>query len=233
MYKEKTFLAIIPARGGSKRVPGKNRLDLCGKPLLSYSIEAALQSFFIDEIVVSSDDNTILEIAKKYNIKALKRPDFLATDTTTTVDTIRHVLEFYSSYDYFILLQPTSPLRKSFHIDEAVALLNKKNARAVVSVCEMEHSPLWSNTLDESCSLSHFLKEEVQQARSQDLKPYYRINGAIYICHTEQFLAENTLFLKEDSFAYIMDRESSIDIDDWIDFKIAACLLSEQEEQED
>jgi len=219
------YLAIIPARGGSKRLPNKNILDLNGKPLIAWSIEAAKKSKYIDEIVVSSDSNEILEIAQKYNVKTIKRPDELATDTASSVDVVKHVAENYPGYEYVVLLQPTSPLRNKKHIDEAIELLEKKNADAIISVCEMDHSPLWSNTLPESLSMKNFLREDVKNKRSQDLPTYYRLNGAIYICKTDRLLEQNTFFIKDNIFAYIMDRKSSVDIDDEIDFKLAEVLL--------
>ena len=227
MYKDKTFLAIIPARGGSKRLPRKNVLDLNGKPLIAWSIEAGLSSKYIDKVVVSSDDDEILEISKKFGSETIKRPDELASDTATTFDAIKHAIDNFDKYDYIVLLQPTSPLRNEKHIDEAIELLESKNADAVVSVCEMDHSPLWSNTLDETLSMKNFLRDEILNKRSQDLNPYYRLNGAIYICETEKLLEEKSFFLKKDIFAYVMDRKSSIDIDEEIDFKIASILIKD------
>ena len=228
MYKEKSFLAIIPARGGSKRLPRKNILDLNGKPLIAYSIEAGLKSHYIDEVIVSSDDDEILTISKQYGASTIKRPGELATDTATSFDAIAHTVANTKKYDYVVLLQPTSPLRNEKHIDEAIALLELKNADAIVGVCEMDHSPLWSNTLDESLSLEGFLRDEVLDKRSQDLETYYRINGAIYICKTERLLEEKSFFLKRNIFAYVMDRKYSIDIDEEIDFKFAEILIQER-----
>jgi CMP-N-acetylneuraminic acid synthetase len=123
------------------------------------------------------------------------------------------------------LLQPTSPLRDARHIDEAIELLDEKDADAIVSVCEMEHSPLWSNSLNESLSMQGFLKDEVLNKRSQDLETYYRLNGAIYICKIEKLLEEKSFLLKNNIFAYVMSRERSIDIDEKIDFDIANLFI--------
>lgn len=227
MYKNKTFLAIIPARGGSKRLPRKNILNLCGKPLIAWSVEAGLKSKYIDKVVVSSDDDAILSISNKFGAKTIKRPDKLATDTATTFDAIKHTIENLEKYNYIVLLQPTSPLRDSQHIDEAIELLEEKKADAIISVCEMDHSPLWSNTLPEDGSMNNFLRDDVLNKRSQELEKYYRINGAIYICKTDKLLENKGFFLKENIFAYIMNKESSIDIDEEIDFKMAEALLKE------
>jgi CMP-N-acetylneuraminic acid synthetase len=228
MCKEKTFLAIIPARGGSKRLPRKNLLDLNGKPLIAYSIEAGLKCEYIDKVIVSSDDDEILNISKKFGADTIIRPDKLASDTATSFDAIKHTIENVDKYDYAVLLQSTSPLRTSSHIKEAIELLEKKNADAVVSVCEMEHSPLWSNTLDATLSMQGFLRDEVLNKRSQDLEKYYKLNGAIYICKVEKLLEQKSFFLKENIFAYIMDRDISVDIDNTLDFKITALLVTEK-----
>jgi len=226
LYKNKTFLAIIPARGGSKRLPRKNVLDLNGKPLIAYSIEAGLDSSYIDKVMVTSDDDEILTISKKYGAVTINRPNELASDIATTFDAIKHTVDNYEKYDYIVLLQATSPLRDEKHIDEAIELLELKKADAVVSVCKMDHSPLWSNTLDESLSMVGFLKDEVLKKRSQDLEKYYRLNGAIYICKVERLLENKGFFLKENIYAYVMDRKSSVDIDEEIDFKIAEVILN-------
>jgi CMP-N,N'-diacetyllegionaminic acid synthase len=228
MYKDKTFLAIVPARGGSKRLPRKNVLDLAGKSLVAWSIEAGLKSKFIDNIVVTSDDNEILSVANDFGVEVIKRPAILASDTATIFDAVKHTIDNMSKYDYIVLLQPTSPLRDEKDIDEALELLIKKDADAVVSVCEMDHSPLWSNTLPEDKSMTNFLKDEVLNKRSQDLDTYYRLNGAIYICKTDILLKEKTFFIKDNIFSYIMDRKSSIDIDEELDFKIAKAILNER-----
>ncbi len=227
MYKNKTFLGIVPARGGSKRLPRKNMLDLCGKPLIAWSIEAGLNSKYIDKVVVSSDDDEILNISSNFGAETIKRPAELASDTATTFDAIKHTIENVEKYDYIVLLQPTSPLRNAKHIDEAIELLEIKNADAVVSVCEMDHSPLWSNTLPNDGNMRGFLREEILNKRSQDLEKYYRLNGAIYICKTEKLLENKSFFLKDNIFAYIMDRKSSVDIDEEIDFKMAEVLMEE------
>lgn len=225
MYRGKTFLAVIPARGGSKRLPRKNVLSLAGKPLIAWSIEAGLQSRYIDKVVVSSDDEEILQIAKRFGSETIKRPEALASDTATTFDAVKHAIEHSGSYDYIVLLQPTSPLRDAAQVDAAIELLGEKDADAIVSVCEMDHSPLWANTLPQNGDMSRFIKDEVKNKRSQDIETYYRLNGAIYICKIDRLLEEKTFFIKESIFAYTMDRESSIDIDEAIDFQIASCII--------
>ena len=167
MYNNKSFLAIIPARGGSKGIKDKNIINLKGKPLIAYTLDAAIESQVFDEIVVSTDSLKIAEISKSFGAKIpFLRPKELASDNAKTVDVIIHVLNYYINqnieFDYFMLLQPTSPLRNSKDIKNAVNLLFEKNANSVVSVCETEHSPLWSNTLPEDLSLANFIKQEVK-----------------------------------------------------------------------
>ena len=227
MFNGKTFLAIVPARGGSKRLPRKNVLDLAGKPLISWTIEAGLKSKYIDKVIVTSDDDEILEISKRYGAQIIRRPHELASDTSTTFDALKHTIDNIEKYDYIILLQATSPLRNEKHIDNAIELLESKGADAIVGVCEMDHSPLWSNTLPPNNSMIGFLKDDILNKRSQDLDKYFRLNGAIYICKTKKLLEEKSFFLKENIFAYCMDRENSIDIDECIDLKIANFYLKE------
>tara|TARA_B100001175_G_scaffold306129_1_gene303891 strand:+ start:2133 stop:2822 length:690 start_codon:yes stop_codon:yes gene_type:complete len=228
MFKNKTFLAIIPARGGSKRLPRKNILNLCGKPLISWSIEAGLKSKYIDKVVVSSDDTEILNISNELKVQVIKRPDELASDTSTSFDAVKHAIDNLESYEYILLLQPTSPLRNENHIDKAIEILEEKNADAVVSVCEMNHNLLLSNTLDDSLSMEGFISDNLLNNRSQDLKKHYRLNGAIYLCKTDKLLKEKSFFLKKNIFAYVMNSNNSIDIDRKEDFELASLYLSQK-----
>ena len=228
MFKNKTFLAIIPARGGSKRLPRKNILNLCGKPLISWSIEAGLKSKYIDKVVVSSDDIEILNISNEFKVQVIKRPNELASDTSTSFDVVQHAIDNLESYEYILLLQPTSPLRNENHIDKAIEILEEKNADAVISVCEMNHNPLWSNTLDDSLSMEGFIGNNLLNNSSQDLKKYYRLNGAIYLCKTDKLLKEKSFFLKKNIFAYVMNSNNSIDIDRKEDFELASLYLSQK-----
>jgi CMP-N-acetylneuraminic acid synthetase len=229
MYNGKTFLAIIPARGGSKRLPNKNILLLSGKPMLLWTVESAMQSKYLDEIILSTDSDDIIKVVENYKIKTIKRPIELASDTAKTVDVVKHIIEnIDKKYDFIVLLQPTSPLRTSNHIDEAIEQLIKLNADAIISVTEVDHSPLWCNILPENLSMENFISEDIKHKRSQELPKFYRLNGAIYICKTEKLIEENTFFLKKNIYAYIMDKKSSIDIDEELDFKLAEIILKEK-----
>ncbi len=227
------FIAIITARGGSKRLPNKNILDLAGQPLISWTIEAAKNCDLIQEVVVSTDSMEIKEIAEKYNATVpFLRPENLSNDTASSFDVVKHCIDYYKNeenreFEYLILLQPTSPLRTSEDISNAIHLLEHKNADAVVSICETDHSPLWSNTVDDNLSLDNFLRDEVKNTRSQDLPSYYRINGAIYICKISEFLKQKTFFLNQNIFGYKMSMDSSVDIDTKLDFIVADFYLKE------
>lgn len=225
----KNILAIIPARSGSKGLKNKNIKLLNGKPLMAYTIEAAKESNIFDDIVVSTDSEEYAEIAKYYgaNIPFL-RPDFLSEDSTSTEDVIMHLLNYYISngkkFEYFMILQPTSPLRSSEDIKTSLNMLKERNANAIVSVCECEHSPVITTKLDNDMRLDGFLKE-ITGVRRQDFDNYYRINGAIYLCKVDYYLQYKN-FYDKDCYAYVMDRKKSIDIDDIYDFKFAEIMLT-------
>lgn len=230
MYNHKTFIAIIPARGGSKGIKNKNIVPLKGKPLIAYAIEAARESGIFDDIIVSTDSEKIAKVAIEYGAKVpFLRPAELSTDTASSIDVIVHTLNYFiengTCFDYFVLLQPTSPLRTSEDIVNAVRLVFERDANSVVSVCEAEHTSFLTNILPDDLSLSHFIKKDMIKPR-QELPKYYRVNGAIYLAKVDYFL-ENRDFYGEKSFAYIMPRERSVDIDEVIDLKLAEVLLEE------
>jgi CMP-N-acetylneuraminic acid synthetase len=226
------ILAVIPGRKGSKGVINKNIRKINGKPLISYSIEEALKSKFIKKIVVSSDSDEILEIARNLNVETIKRPKHLAEDDSTTIDVIKHVLDSVRDNsnnipDLIILLQPTSPLRDSNHIDEAITkFLEEKNVDSLVSVCEMDHNPLWSFKIDNGF-LSPAFDERLINKRRQDLPLFFLPNGAIFIGKPDKILEKNS-FYTEKTMAFLMDKEKSVDIDTEFDFKIVECLLNQK-----
>lgn len=228
MYNNKKILAVITARGGSKRLPNKNILDLDGKPLIVWSIDEANKSKYIDKIIVTTDSKEISEISKVAGAEVpFLRPSLLASDNADTFSVLKHSIEFYKGlYDYVILLQPTSPLRTVFHIDSAIELLNEKT-KAVVSVSEVDHSPLWSNTLPENMSMKDFIRKSVKNIRSQDLPKYYRLNGAVYISEINYFYLEEG-FLGPRSKAFLMSQLSSIDIDTELDFNMCEFIINKK-----
>lgn len=222
-------IAVIPARSGSKGLKDKNIKNLAGKPLMVYSIEAALKSGIFDEIMVSTDSEKYASIAREYGASVpFMRSAETSTDKASSWDTVREVLRNYEAYgkvfDSVTLLQPTSPLRNAFDIREAYQIFESKKAKAVVGVCEMEHSPLWSNILPDDDSLKGFLRPEVLSGR-QSLENYYRINGAVYIYRLDDYKKLQFSLYDENSFAYRMPVRRSIDIDTEVDFVIAECLM--------
>ena len=221
-------LAIIPARSGSKGLKDKNIKPLAGKPLMAYSIEAAIKSGCFDEIMVSTDSGHYADLARQYgaNVPFL-RSKLTSSDTASSWDMVEEVLSMYReqgcAYDSICLLQPTSPLRTAEDIIAAYKLYNEKAELAVVSVCEMEHSPLWCGRLPDDHNLDGFI-DPANTGRRQDIAPYFRINGAIYIVNTERFRPDINLY-QQGSYAYIMGGEKSVDIDTELDFEIASVIL--------
>ena len=223
-------LAVIPARGGSKGVPGKNIRLLSDKPLIAYTIEAAIQSNLFDHIIVSTDSEEIAEVSRKYGAEVpFLRPDDLSGDAVSSDAVVLHALEYYEmqgeKFDTVCKLQPTSPLRAGKHIIEAYNLLLDKDSDYVVSVCECEHSPLWSGVLGPDNSMDSFMEEQNKSSCRQYLPKYYRLNGAIYIAKVELY-QKNRNFLGKNATAYIMEQEDSIDIDSILDFEIAEFLIN-------
>ena len=224
-------LAIIPARSGSKGLKDKNIKLLSGRPLLAYTIEAARESGLFDEIMVSTDSQEYADIAKQWgaNVPFL-RSDELSNDTASSWDVVKEVIEGYkdlgTEFDTVALLQPTSPLRTSNDIVEGYKVLKEKAANFVVGVCEMDHSPLWANTLPEDLSMENFIRPEVVKVPRQNIPTYYRINGALYIIKVDYLMRTPDIY-GDRSFASVMSKENSIDIDDQMDFTIAEVLISE------
>ena len=231
MKNGKSVLAIIPARGGSKGIPKKNIINLAGKPLIAWSIEAAKNSKFIDNVIVSTEDDEISDIAKQYGAYVpFKRPSDLAQDSSKSIDAIIHAIEWLKNkndrYNIIVLLQPTSPLRKSEDIDDALDLLILKKADSIVSVCKTDHSPLWSNQLPEDGRMNNFLDNNIMNKSRQELPEYYRLNGAVFVAYID-YLEKNKSFFGENTFAYIMPQDRSIDIDSRIDLELCRILLEQ------
>ena len=223
-------LAIIPARSGSKGLKNKNIKLLNGKPLIAYTIEAAMESGKFDEVIVSTESKEYASVAQKFGAKIpFLRDKDLAGDDSSIWEVLRNVLHNSPlngiAFDTVTLLQPTSPLRSSSDIIKAFSLMNEKEAEAIVSVCLMDHSPLWSNTLPEDNSMKGFIDTKVLKSRRQSLSKYYRLNGAIYLLKTD-FLTKAENIYTEKTYALIMDRERSVDIDTILDFKFAEFLIN-------
>jgi CMP-N-acetylneuraminic acid synthetase len=223
-------LAVITARGGSKRLKNKNIRLLQGKPLMAYSIMAALRTRQIDRVVVSTDSSAIARIARQYGADVpFIRPARLAQDTTQVLDVLRHLLVELEKregqpYDVVVLLQPTSPLRTHRHIAGAIDLFLRKKAATVIGVCPMEHSPYWAVIVDGRGRLRPLLREKRPFVmRGQDLPVVYRLNGAVYVYRSDIILKKQAV-VSSRTYAYIMDRMVSYDIDDALDLAVVRLL---------
>jgi CMP-N,N'-diacetyllegionaminic acid synthase len=232
MKKEEAMksIAIIPARSGSKGLPDKNIKELCGKPLMAYTIEAAKQSGRFDEIFVSTDSEKYAEIAKKFGAKVpFLRSNKNAADNSSSWDVVEEVLKRYEEegkvFDCFCLLQPTSPLRSSDDIIRAFNIYKEKSAKAVVSVCEVEHPLSWCGEIKDDLSMDGFI-ERADTSQRQKMGITYRLNGAIYLADIENFREDRFLY-REGCYACIMDKRNSVDIDTIFDFKYAEFLLKD------
>jgi len=219
-------IAIIPARSGSKGLKDKNIIDLCGKPLIAYSIEAALQTGAFDRVIVSTDSEHYADIAREYGAEVMMRGEKLSDDKATTFMVLEDILNnrLTESIDYFVLLQPTSPLRNSKHICEAIAKFESKynDFDFLVSMKESEHAKVLVNPIDEDESLKYF-DTDFSNYRRQGYKDYSP-NGAIFIAKPDAYL-ERKHFFGHKTLAYIMSKLDSVDIDDGIDYEFAKCIL--------
>lgn len=229
------IIALIPARGGSKGIPKKNLHELCGKPLIAWTIQEAKKCLFFDKIIVSTDDTEIAEVSKKYGAEVpFLRPNRLAKDNSLTFDTIVHTLDYLETKNYkvdvLVLLQPTSPLRTSDDITTALKLFieNKENIDSVVSVSKMIHSPYWSLKIENNYLKANF-GDKYLSLRRQDLPELFLPNGAIYISSKEN-IQKNKGFFGKRTIPHIMPNERSIDIDNIIDLKLVELLLGERNE---
>lgn len=224
MIGEKTVLAIIPARGGSKGVPRKNIREVAGKPLIAWTIEEAKKSKYIDRLILSSDDAQIIAVAREWGCDVpFVRPAELSQDDTPGIEPVIHAVQSLPGYDYVVLLQPTSPLRKVEDIDGAIAFLVNQNAKACISVVEPDKSPFWMYSISNSGYIVPLL--EGNYARRQDIPSVYALNGAVYVAEVNWLLRKQA-FVSDETVAYVMSKERSIDIDTETDLAISAILLS-------
>ncbi|MBT6047213.1 MAG: acylneuraminate cytidylyltransferase family protein [Candidatus Scalindua sp.] len=231
MYKDNKILALIPARLESKGLYQKNIRILAGKPLVSWTIEQARLSQYIDDVIVSTESEEISEICQEYGAKVpFLRPKELAQDDTDMIDVIQHVLKSLQNqnqyYDILVLLQPTSPLRLSIDIDKSIDMFSSRNVKAIVSVCEADHRDYWRNTLPEDGCMKGFIKKGDVDTHRQQIPMYYRFNGALYVADFE-YLDNQKGFFGEMTYSYIMPQIRSVDIDTEFDFAFAEFLLQE------
>jgi N-acylneuraminate cytidylyltransferase len=229
MIDGKRVLAIIPARGGSKGIPGKNIIRIDGRALIQWTFDAARGSRYIDRQVLSSDDSAIIETARTAGCDVpFCRDAALATDEATSADVVLDVLQRLPGYDLFVLLQPTSPLRVTADIDGALELLISSGAPACVTLRPAEEHPYWTFRLEPNHRLAAFAEtpEGVPQRR-QDLPSAWCLNGAVYVARTEWFLGTHS-FLSRETVGYPMPASRSLDIDTMADLDAFKSALHQE-----
>ena len=223
----RNMVAIIPARGGSKGLPRKNLRELGGIPLIAWTINAAKECPLIDSVIVTSDDPEILSVSAQYGADELiTRPPQLATDSASSIGAITHALTNTAESTNFILLQATSPLRSHEHISKAITDFQTLGTNSLVSVTESTESPFWTFTIEQGLLRPVINTKELVYQR-QGLPKTYVLNGAIYIQKTKNFIA-NKRMVTEDSVPFLMDSNSSADIDTLEDLKTVEKYLSQR-----
>jgi CMP-N,N'-diacetyllegionaminic acid synthase len=226
-------LGLITARGGSKGLPGKNIRLLCGKPLIEWSISAAKAASCVDRIVVSTDDAAIADVARRAGAEVpFERPSELATDSASSVDVVIHAIDTLAktdlAFDIVVLLEPTSPLRDSFDIDEAVQRLIQTGAGAVVSVCRaVSTHPAFMFSLDEKGRLRPYLERNPTGLRRQDIDPIFFLDGTLYASRIDVLKTKRS-FYHEDTVAFEVPKWKSLEIDDSDDFIMVEALMAKR-----
>ena len=228
MYKANKILCVIPARGGSKGLPGKNIKELLGKPLIAYTIEQAKESKYIDRVIVSTEDIRIADISKEYGAEVpFIRPNELALDDSSTIDVLLHAIDWIEKmqgyvFDILVLLHVTTPLRSVEDVDNCIELLIEKNADNVFTVTEAHRNPYF-NMVEVNNGKVKLVKKGNFVSR-QSAPQVYDMNSSIYVWRKDILKKKKSIFL-ENSYTYTMPKERSVDIDDSIDFRIAEMLL--------
>ena len=232
------MLVIIPARGGSKGLPGKNIKSLNGMPLIAYSILAALRAKYVDKVIVSTDSEEIADVAKTFGAEVpFLRPTKLAQDNSKVIDAYCYMLENLNnnegtSYEDFVALLPTAPLCTALDIDNAIELYRAKDADSVISVCETEIPPEWYLEVNSAGVIKKLFPNISGISKNrQEYKATYRPNGAIYILKHD-ILKEKQQYYTDKTFPYIMPKERSIDIDELLDFHFAESMIKKVSERE-
>jgi len=230
MINDHKILAVIPARGGSKGVPRKNIRNLAGNPLIAWTIEEAQKSKYIDRLILSSEDQEIIEVAKTYGCEVpFVRPDELASDSCPGIEVILHAVEQSPGYTHVLLLQPTSPLRTVGHIDSFIEQFQDDQVKCSVSVTTPDKHPMWTFSMDEDNHLQPFFQGEIPTNRQQ-LPKAYALNGALYMAQIP-WLKQNRSFLTVETKGFDMPPEVSLDIDSEMDFFICECIMQKAQEK--
>ncbi|NEQ78820.1 MAG: acylneuraminate cytidylyltransferase family protein [Moorea sp. SIO2I5] len=231
------IIGLITARGGSKSIPRKNTTLLAGKPLIAWTIEAALQSQGLNRVMVSTDDEEIADVSKKWGAEVpFLRPAALAQDDSAHIPVLIHAVEWLeqvegTTLDYLMLLQPTSPLRSAKDIDLAIKLALDQNAESVVSVCEAFTHPYFTRRITGDGKLKDFVQKPDGYLRRQVLPPAYAWNGAIFLVRRDILIKKQTLETDR-TYAYVMTPERSLEIDTPWDLYLADLILSDRSKHE-
>lgn len=231
----KHILGIIPARSGSKGIPNKNIANLNGKPLIYYTIRESLNADCLERVVVSTDSKKIADIAISLEVDVpCIRPKHLAVDASKTIDVVLHMLDFLQNNDNYkpdivVLLQPTAPLRKASHIDDAVNCLLNSSADSLVSLCRLNEPHPYKLKSIKNGFVLPFIEGTTSCSPRQLLPKVYKLNGALYIAY-RNVLDKYQSFFGEKVLPYIMEDYNSVNIDNPLDFKLAELLLNEQGE---
>ena len=230
----KHILAIITARGTSKGVPRKNIREIAGRPLIAWTIDAALHSNHDMRLIVSTDDEEIGSVSREYGAEVpFLRPAELASDTATSASVVLHATKWLEENDNYrpeliLLLQPTSPFRTSQDIGCALKIQEKNDADAVISVTPNMQPVQWLRRIDANGMLTDYVTEDTFPGRRQDAAPFFQYNGAIYVIKPDVLFKEQTFYAQQ-SYAYVMPPERSVDIDTKFDFLIAELLMQHQQ----
>ncbi len=231
MYKDKHILCVIPARGGSKRLPGKNIMPFLGMPLISYAIRAAKASKYIDRVVVSTDNEEIAKVAKEQGAEIpFMRPTELSGDDISALPVIQHAVSKVEKagdkVDAIALVQPTVPSVLAHDIDATIERLFLKGVNSCITVTPIIDPPEWMYRMKEDGMLEKYIS--TIENRSQFVEKLYRANGAVYTMRRETLMDDNKITDTQDCISVLMPRERSIDIDTQADFDMAEMLLTKQ-----
>jgi len=238
MIHNKRILAYIPARSGSKSIIDKNIVDVCGKPLIAYTIEAAKGSKYVDKVIVSTDSAKYAEISKQFGAEApFLRPAELASDTSIEMDSCQHMMQWVEDhwpekYDLVLKLEPTSPLRTADDIDRAIETFVEKDAHTVITVTEAFTHPFWMNTLDDEQSMNRFIADDVKRKNRQQLPKYFQLDGLVHVADWNFLKQHKTWFAAEKSFASITPNSRAVDIDGPTQLELVKIILSKNQHDE-
>ncbi len=234
VINNKRVLAYIPIRSGSKSIKDKNIIDVCGKPLVAYTIEAAKDSKYVDRVIVSTDSLKYAEVVKQFGAEApFLRPDYLATDTAVEMDVCQHMLswveENWGVFEIVLKLEATSPLRIAEDIDRAIEKLEREDAGTVISVTEAVTHPFWMNILPQNHSMRDFIRPEAMRKNRQELPVYYQLDGVVFAAKWD-FLRKHCSWFSDNSFAVITPQSRALDLDEPTQLDLLRLLIKKRNE---